>query len=263
MKKIIIVLILGTVLHFCATRPEEAVTTKDAQQKTTVIFRAQTPKEAFDYILYVSKKLAWYNKVGFKSVLPQHKAFATLYSAGQVNKEEETSLRHIFYTEIYRVEDFTAGLQTIEKITPVIDSILERLRTLNKNWNFKLLPKYEVVLTLYGPGGNSSFKDNDNTGLLICRTDSKGTFQRNPIEQYIRAIIRLGIYKNITRTFKLTYEEHERLIDSICSRYCADLAPNYWMLPITDIHTFISKEEIEKSLPLAVEKFIEYNPRTY
>lgn len=221
-----------------------------------IIFRAQTKEEAFSFILYLSKKLSWFKQNGYTIPLPEHQAFKNLYVLGEATKDEEMLLKTVFYNEVYTFEDFTNGLQVISSIENIMSSVLERLYSLNQNWGFKLMPLYEIIVTLYGPGGNY----NPDKGYVIMRVDKNGSFGRKPVlESVVHELVHIGIEENIVKKFKLTHWEKERLVDLICFTCFKDIVPNYWMQKIEDtsIDTFVTKAVIEKSLPEAIKKFIE------
>lgn len=225
-----------------------------------VTFRAQTKEEAFHFILYLSKKLSWFKQNGYTIPLPQHKAFDTLYIQGKVARDEEELLRAVFYNEVYTVESFKNGLQSISQFQDTIKLVLGRLYTLHQNWGFTLLPAYEVILTLYGPGGNYW----PDKGYVIIRVNENGSFNNKPVlDSIIHELVHIGIEKTIVTKFNLSHWEKERLVDLICSLYLKDLLPNYKMQKIenTKIDVFVNQAVIENNLPEVVEKFIALNSR--
>ncbi len=221
-----------------------------------IIFRAQTKEEAFSFVLYLSKKLPWFKQNGYKIPLPQHIAFQNLYEQGLVAQDEEMRLRDIFYDEIYTVSDFTKGLRITSSMENAISCLFERLYPLHRNWGFKLMSCYEIILTLYGPGGNYW----PRKGYVIVRVDKNGSFgKKSVLESVIHELVHIGIEETIVEKFRLTHWEKERLVDLICVTCFKDVVPNYWMQKIEDtkIDIFATQDAIEKNLPEAIEKFVE------
>jgi GNAT superfamily N-acetyltransferase len=219
-----------------------------------VTFRAQTKEEAFHFILYLSKKLSWFKHNGYTVPLPQHKAFDILYRQGKVTKDEEELLRTVFYSEVYKTESFKNSLQSVSQFQDTIKLVLRQLCTLHQNWGFALLPAYEVILTLYGPGGNYW----PDKGYVIIRVNENGSFNKPVLDSIVHELVHIGIEKTIVTKFNLSHWEKERLVDLICSLYLKDVLPNYKMQKIVDtkIDAFVNQTVIEKNLPEVIEKFI-------
>lgn len=220
-----------------------------------IIFRAQTQKEAFSYSIYIIDKLSWFKENGYNVALPEHKSFNELYSSPEkvatINLKE---LEAIFVTEVYQKSDFDKGLRAIRLGESVVEESVKKLVELHKNWNFKLMPKYEVVLSLYGPGGSYD----PSSGQIVVKTDRSIGFScgKDAYHSVIHEIVHIGIEENIVEKYKLAHWEKERLVDLICSKYLK--LPEYDMQKIQNqIDQFVTYENIVKDLPLAIESFIE------
>jgi hypothetical protein len=157
-----------------------------------------------------------------------------------------------------------------------VESALKRLAVLHKNWGFKLVPKYHVLPTLYGVGGNY----NDHTGFVFVKISPEGNFPNNCPSGAIIAlheIVHIGIEEDIVKKFNLNCFEKEYLVDSICSMYLKDILPEYkfqkdlmkeinpddteWEMGSKDIAGYINEEAIVHNLPLAVSKYVTAHPR--
>jgi len=161
---------------------------------------------------------------------------------------------------VYNDKDFEKGLHHAREKIAVIKEALSRLPELNKLWGFKIFPKYEVRLTLYGPGGNY---DSD-TGTVIMLTRHDGSFKKKrPHDTIIHEFVHIGIQENIVIHYKLAHWETERLVDLICFIYFKDILPEYGLQKKGDarIDEFVNAETI-KSLPSAIESYIKKYSRS-
>ena len=209
---------------------------KNIQAKNPeVSFCAPTKKEAFDQAMYYIRNSSWFIQNKYQVDLPQHEAFTKLYKNPEtVLSYDENHLRNIFYTEIYDSTAFDKGLKKIQKTKTIVENALEKVAPLHGNWGFKLMPQYEIILTLYGPGG----RYNSRTGQVIMKTTPDGTFHcyNNVATTIIHEIVHIGIEENIVHKYKLTHNEKERLVDLICSNYLKEFLPNYKLQERGDIN---------------------------
>ena len=209
-----------------------------------ITFRAQTAEEELSYATYLINKLPWYKENKYNIAIPEETDIDTL--------------KKTFTKEIYDGSKFDKGLEVIKQSRKAIEQVLEKLSVLSDNWGFKLMPKYEVRLTLYGPGG-SYFT---NTGRVVLRTTPEGKFTRkSALQPIVGLIVLMGIDENLVNRYNLTHWEKIRLADLICTTYLAEEFPKNSAQKITDpealkIDTFINYEAIANDLPSAIEKFV-------
>jgi hypothetical protein len=230
-KKVLLLLFIGVASIL------SLVTSKNIQAKNPeVTFCAPTKKEAFCLAMYYIRKLPWYIQNKCPVDLPEHEVFKELYKNPEaILSYDENYLRNIFYTEIYDITAFDKGLEKICKTYELVNAALKKIAAFHENWGFKLMPQYEIILTLYGPGGNY----NSVTGQVIIKTTTDGTFscwQNNVATTIIHEIVHIGIEENIVHKYKLTHNEKERLVDLICSNYLKEFLPNYKLQERGDIN---------------------------
>jgi len=230
-----------------------------------VVYRGQTKEEAFSYVTRFIRRLPWYKENGYNVGLPEHKDFESVYQKPELFADrQEEYLKKLFYEGIYDISEFDASLKIIKQSVNVVKSALEKLAILAKNWGFSLKSKYDIMLTLYGPGGSYHW-EGDVGGVI-----TKARFQGKPRSIYsftktiIHEIVHIGIERDIVRKYNLKHWEKERLVDLICSLYLKDLLPNYKNQKIEDkkIDKFVDKEAILYDLPSAIKSFIAQNPRS-
>lgn len=229
-----------------------------------IIYRGQAKEEAFSFVMYLTKKLPWFNANGYNVSLPQHKMFEKLYqNPALITEKDVDSLRNIFYAEVYDESRFAAILEAIRQTKGILKNALQKLNFLKNNWGFDIKRRYEIVLTLYGPGGN--YKGINEVGFVIKKIAPNNFVEST--EKYIKTIVHeivhIGIDEIIVQKYKLKHWEKERLVDLICLLYLKDLVPWYKAQDITDkkIDDFLNERVITENLPMAIENFISQYPR--
>lgn len=236
-----------------------------------IIFRAPTQKEAFFYCANTIKTLDWLKEHGYDAPLPQHNNFKKFYSDPEKMTDSDiTALEKVFNNEIYKTADFdeglNKGLKDIHLNKNNLEKIFIKLEQLQNNWKFKLIPTYEILLSLYGPGAY----DEPSPGQISIITTIDGSFKNSYgkpylLHQLVRMILLTGIQENIVERYQLAHWEKIRLIDLICVTYLNDVIPGY--RPDIrgeegiSIDKFISYDNILNDLPVAIEKFIKKHPR--
>lgn len=226
-----------------------------------IVYRGETKEEAFSFVMYLVKKLPWFNENGYKIALPTHKVFESMYANPKlITEEDEKRLETIFYEEIYDISKFDDNLAVLRRTEGTVKKALEKLAVLEKAWGFKVKSKYEMILTLYGPGGNYVWKG--EVGKIITKTNREKSIL-SLTETIIHEMIHIGIEENIVEKYNLKHWEKERLVDLIGSSYLKDLLPNYREHESADrkIDSVVDEEVILHDLPTAIEAFVAQNPR--
>lgn len=206
-------------------------------QEPVLIFRPQTPEEAFSYIEDLYRRLPWFNENGYQVALPAHSN-----------------------NEIYDLSLYDRSLQNLKESEPLIMQGLNKLAALNENWGFNFMEKYEIVLTLYGPGGDYNCKN----GIIRLFATPNGEFKRpTGYEVLLHEIVHIGIEETIVKKYQLSHWEKERLVDLICSLYLNEVLPNYKTQRNGDkrLDAFVDQYTIAFDLPSAMVKFVEQYPR--
>lgn len=229
-----------------------------------IVYRAETKEEAFQLVTYLINKIPWYNQNGYKISLPQHPEFKQFYQEPiSMIEEQKSHLQELFDTEIYDISQFDKNLEIIRKTENMAKKALEKLAILEKNWGFVLKNQYDIILTLYGPGGRYHW-DKD-TGIVVITALPQPPFRTKKqfAKTIIHEIVHIGIERNIIRKYHLKHWEKERLVDLICSLYLKDILPNYQNQGKGDknLDEFINETTIEQNLPAAIECFITKYPR--
>ena len=231
-------------------------------QLPEITIRPQNQDEAFSCIKKLIDRLPFFKKNGYHIKLPALPEFEELLQKDIIiSEEEKDKLSKAFYANIYDLSMFDSSLAVLKKSNEIIRNVCEKLLILNINWGFKIFDKYEVLLTLYGPGGRYYFFKNH--GFVELLTTARGTFGCHPgYETIIHEIVHLGIEEIIVQKYRLKHWEKERIVDLICSLYLKDLLPKYKVNEKGDqkIDAFVNEAAIVQDLPSAIAQFIKQYP---
>ena len=222
--------------------------------------RPQTTKEEFNYLWWTLEQIPFFKENKYIVELPDHPIFLELIKKspklGEVNKD---SLFDLFQKEVYDLNFFKQGMITLESYRPMFDKAILKFIEMNKEWGFKIFPKYKVLLTRYGSGG-SYYPDE---GKILTITNIDGNLKESCLgEALVHEITHIGIEKNIVKKFKLTELEKERLVDLICKFKFKDILPKYCLQEMGEkkIDPYITLESLEQ-LPKVIEKYVTDFPR--
>lgn len=228
----------------------ETVIPTTEKETHTIAVVIPTAEEEFDNIKSTIQQIPSLQKETYDILLPQDQSFQKLLTE---NTDPETvnyqSLKDIFISQIYNPDDYQKGYAYFNSSKQMIYPYFSTLEQWKQDFGFKLFDQYNLVLTLYGPGG--SF--NPSTGVIVIKVDREGIPQReNPIASPLHEIIHIGIDKDITGN--LPHRDRERLVDILCSEYLK--IPNYQMQNYInpEIDKYIQNINL-KDLPKQIEKY--------
>ena len=226
----------------------------------SVTIRSPEAQEEFSVIWHTLRTMPFYWKHGYEVVLADNEKFEELVKLSPSNsdaKKKETY--EIFIQDIYHKTDYEKGLKALEDVEEKIRAAFPRFKELNKQWGFKVFYHYDVVLTLYGPGGLY----NPRTGKVTLKTTPDGTFKRvDPLSTIIHEMVHIGIHENIVKRFRLTHWEKERIVDLICSIKFGDILRGYRIHPggERNLDAFVDDDSIA-NLPGGIEAYVKRYPR--
>lgn len=246
--------IQGNLAHYLSSEVKN-------EQPPELVFRPQTPEEAFSFVEYLANRLPWFKENGYNIALPIHPNLEILYQNTQnLSENEKNALKEVFVTHVYDEHAYDLSLTKVKESQQTVNDGLEKLSALSKNWSFDFKEKYQIVLTLYGPGGNY----NPSSGTVILLTTEKGEFCKKCIAEIIlHEIVHIGIEESIVKQYKLTHFEKERIVDLICHHCLYKILPEYTMQPRGDkrIDDFVNEYTIGHDLPSAIVSYIKQYPR--
>lgn len=260
MKRAIPLVLVQLALVGCsappAARPSAPVPTSTAPTSSpaqpTIVTRAQTSDEAFDYLWLQLGQMPFFRAHGYDVGLPAHPLFQRLATGGLAGADRDAAHR-VFAAEVYDPHAFDAGLHVLEQVPNRIGPALETFAKWQAAWGFEIRARYELVLTLYGPGGSY---DTDK-GVITMRTTSDGGFRTEPLQNAVHEMTHMGIERPVVQRFGLSHEEKERLVDLLCLRAFHDLLPAYHAQPMGPpaMDAFIDDAALA-DLPHAIERYL-------
>lgn len=221
---------------------------KDTPPK--IVIRASTLYEELSYLKFVLHNKDFFEKNAFDAVYPNN----NLLQNPEIIKEENRMFE-IFKNYEYNQDYYTNGVKILISKKKIIESLIFKLKEICKNWDFRIFPEYQILLTRYGPGGSYSY--NDYKGKIIMLTTREGMFKReNPEEAVIHEITHIGIEESIVEKYKLNHWEKERLVDLIVKIIFKEELPDYNLQKSesTELDQYIDLEAI-KNLPEVISKF--------
>ena len=188
--------------------------------------------------------LAFFEKNNYQLSLPQGPLMDTLKKKARNNRltdEDYASLVIFMEKQVYREADYQSGFKAIEKSLSLLNRMVGDLENTDHRWPFKMFETYEVVLTLYGPGGSYD----PDRGSIIIYTTPDGQFKqyRDPINTLIHEIVHIGI-EGLIHKYNVPHGLKERVVDTfVLLRFKSDL-PDYRKQNMGDvgIDQFLSKK---------------------
>jgi hypothetical protein len=230
------------------------------EKRPSITIRSPHPQEEFGVIWHTLRTMPFYRKHGYDVVLPDHERFKELVNLpANIRDAKKKETYEIFVQHIYRKTDYENGLEALDDVEERIRAAFARFEELNKQWGFKVFLHYDVVLTLYGPGGHY----NPRTGKVTLKTMLDGRFKRgDPLHTIIHEMVHIGIQENIVERFNLTHWEKERVVDLVCSIKFGDILRGYRIQSggERNLDPFVSHDFIS-NLPEAIEAYVKRYPR--
>lgn len=172
----------------------------------------------------------FFEKQGYTVNLPQDRLIDSLIQKAKqktFSQLDYAPIYELLALKVYKAGDYTLALQKVQTQQPLLNTMLKRLDSLRKtwNWDFVMFDSYAVVFTLYGSGGSYD----PSSGSITLLTTSQGSFKnyRNPANTIIHEIVHLGIEASIVQTFNIPHLVKERVVDQIVYLLFKDLLPEY------------------------------------
>lgn len=230
------------------------------EKRPSVTIRSPQPQEEFGVIWLTLRLMPFLRKHGYDVMLPNHERFEELVKLPpSIRDAKKKETYEIFVQHLYRKTDYENGLRALDDAQERIREAFARFEELNKQWDFKVFHHYDVVLTLYGPGGYF----NPRTGKVTLMTTLDGRFKRgDPLHTIIHEMVHIGIHENIVKRLRLTHWEKERVVDLICSIKFGDILRGYRIQPggERNLDEFVNEDSIS-NLPGAIEGYVKMYPR--
>jgi hypothetical protein len=198
--------------------------------------------------------MPFYRENGYDVALPDDAQIRAV-AAGTVRLDavDPISLRRRFGERLYDPGDFGPGLASLSEMPRILDAVLPVLERWHAAWGFRTVDRYEVRLTLIGPGG--SYDPSKGTITLFTTTDGGFKGGGGP-PTIVHEIVHIGI-ESIVSQYGLSHWEKERLVDLICAAHFADLLGGYRLQGrgTKSLDAFVDGSAIE-DLPSAIARYV-------
>lgn len=190
---------------------------KDVQ----LVIRAQTPGEAYSYLIRTLQDMEFFRANGYNVALPEHPAFTP--------DKPPFGSQAIFEEEVYEIGDFAEAIQALKVDIKILNEALEWFATTaRKNSDLQGFNRYEVQLTLYGPGGSYD----PEAGVITLFTTTSGKFKGGGgAHTIIHEMMHLAT-EPLVQKFGLEHWEKERLVDVLVQRELGEFLPGYALQPL-------------------------------
>jgi hypothetical protein len=217
--------------------------------------RRPTADEAFSYLFGVLLKMPFYRAHKYDVGLPAHPLFkAAAEPGGEVTPADRERFGKVFREEVFQASAYDAEIRALAPAQGIFAAAMRRLLPLRDRWGFRIYPRYEVVLTIYGPGG--SYDTRTGTVTLLGRSRD-GEPDVRGAQTIVHEIVHLGIEEVIVQRFHLPHEVKERLVDRICLGYLGDVLAGYKAQPMGPkaLDAYVDAQAV-LDLPRAVQAFL-------
>ena len=188
-----------------------------------------------EYVWGVIRDIKFYDEYNYDISLPSGAIIDSLIDKSRKGKlldKQFNLLKEFMKNEIYSESDYQKGYVKIEKERPLLNQMIDQIRETDRNWDFKIFEKYQVILTLYGPGGNYD----QNQGSITFYTTKGGKFKQydNPANILIHEITHLGLEESIISRFNVPHGLKERIVDTFVYLNFHELLSEYKIQPMGD-----------------------------
>ena len=190
-----------------------------------MLIRPQTATEAFSYLERTLAQMDFFRANGYEVALPDHPRFRpTTRSEPKTQVDGVEEMREVFSREVYDPRSFDAALEVLRGSRDLLRQAVVRLERLAALDGFIALPRYEVVLTLYGTGGSY---DPDSKEIVLLTTEDGAFKGGGGPYTLVHEMVHLAVEEGAVQRFGLRHWEKERLVDLLCRDHFGDLLPGY------------------------------------
>lgn len=230
------------------------------QAQNRLKIQIPTPEAEAQYIWRNIQDIKFFDQYGYNLSLPKGPFIDSLLNRSRTNRLSDSdfeNLQSFVASKVYQKEDYYKAKEAIELQKDFLNSLVNQLTDTEWNWPFKSYKKYQINLTLYGPGG--SYNPSEGSILLYATTEGKFKMYDEPANTIIHEIVHIGIEDAIIGKYQVPHALKERIVDTFVKLFFKDELEGYRLQnmgdPKLDEH-LESKEELLK-LDKVVEAFME------
>ncbi|MTI30814.1 hypothetical protein [Xanthovirga aplysinae] len=187
-----------------------------------------TAEKEAEYVWSLIEEISFYEKNGYALSLPYHPLIDSLVIKSknkQLVEEDYVNLLFLMKEKVYKKSDYELSQNEVLSNLVDLQKMLKRIKKENWSWSFKEFERYEIKLTLYGPGGSY----NPDEGSILLFTTKEGTYKNYSasVPTLIHEIVHLGIEESIVGKYELSHWTKERIVDKIVVNMFGDELPEY------------------------------------
>ena len=211
------------------------------------------------YVWRTLQDMPFFEQHNYQISLPQGALIESLKKKslnGQMSNEDYAALLTHMQTEVYDRKDYLKGQQKVVDAIPSLDRMLNQIISKNYDWGFNSFDRYQIVLTLYGPGGSY----NPDEGLILLYTTTDGRFKQydDPLNTLIHEVTHIGIESEIIQKYSVPHGLKERLVDTFVLLHFQDQLTGFRIQDMGFKSIDNELDELEKlsDLPRIVSEFM-------
>ena len=229
-------------------------------QEHRLIIRPPGLEEELRALEWTIDRLPFFKRKGYTVALPDQPDFMAWLKDRKTRAGNRGELARIFGDKVFDPAAYGPGLQALALRPEMVVRAFSGLKRLAERWGFQLFPSYEVVLTLYGPGGSYD----PRSGRISLLTTTRGRFkQSDPLQTIVHEMVHLGLERPVVKRFGLGHWEKERLVDLICLVFLKQTLPGYkpGTRACPELDRLVSLKGLD-DLPRAVAAYVGATPRS-
>lgn len=172
--------------------------------------------------------ILFFDEHKYNPVLPEGELMELLLKKARSGKLTDADFDELgiwMKAEVYESDHYSKGFIKVAEQVALVNRLLLQLESKKWDWSFKTFPKYEVVLTLYGPGGSY---DSD-LGKAVLFTTPEGGFKNyiNPANTILHEMIHMGIEDSIIQQYQVPHGAKEGIVDQMVLVLFSEFLPDY------------------------------------
>jgi len=185
-------------------------------------------EEESDYIWRTLQDIKFFEEQNYQLSLPKGFLIEELKAKAKVNalsEEDYERLKMFVRDSVYNRKDYQEGYHKIEQRLELVNRMIDEISKSSFNWNFKVFERYQINLTLYGPGGSYD----PNEGSLLIFTSPTGQFKNyeDPACTIIHEIVHIGMEESLINKFQVPHTLKERIVDAFVFLSFKDVLTEY------------------------------------
>ncbi len=228
--------------------------------KDRIEIKIPTVEEETEYVWRTIIDTKFFEEHNYQVSLPQGgliDALTEKAKSNQLNDSDYESLRAFMKAGVYDKSDYQKGYNKIAANELLINKMINQLGKIKKDWPFKEFKKYQIKLTLYGPGGSYD----PEAGSILIYTTKEGGFKQydDPSNTIIHEIVHIGTESSIMNHFRVSHPLKERIIDNIVMILFQKYLPDYRIQAFGDarIDAYLKKKKDIRKLDVIVGEFLQ------